>query len=115
MVAPVCPSGLKNLKKYGVGHVVMCIGNEINKKTRPTRAGLKMFFPNPPKQILAMIIGILLWVLITAAVILFFVVNSKAKNLANVHSRRLAGIKKLNEKYHFYSNIHGCKFANTIH
>ena len=46
-----------NLKKYGTGHVVMCIGKEINKNTLPTRAGLNIFLPKPPKHILAIIIA----------------------------------------------------------
>jgi hypothetical protein len=43
----------------GFGHVVISTGNEINKKTRPTNAGLKGFFPSPPKDILATPIDII--------------------------------------------------------
>lgn len=30
--------------------MVICTGKETNKKTRPTRAGLNMLNPNPPKD-----------------------------------------------------------------
>ena len=36
---------------FGTGHVVICTGKEINKNTRPTNAGLKIFLPNPPNDI----------------------------------------------------------------
>ena len=32
------------------GHDVICTGNEIKRKTRPTSAGLKMLFPKPPND-----------------------------------------------------------------
>ena len=35
-----------------VGHVVISTGKDINKNTRPTKAGLKGFLPNPPNDIL---------------------------------------------------------------
>ena len=40
------------LRKSGLGQVVICTGKEINRKTRPASAGLKIFFPNPPNAIL---------------------------------------------------------------
>ena len=57
------------------------------------------------EQVLAMIFWSLLWVLIISAVVSFFIVNNKAKRLANAHSIRLAGIRKLNEKYYFNRNV----------
>jgi hypothetical protein len=58
VVAPVAPSGENNDKKCGFGQTVICTGNEINKNTRPTNAGLKILQPIPPKHILATIIDI---------------------------------------------------------
>ena len=58
VVAPVAPSGLNIEPKYGFGHTVICTGNDINKNTRPTKAGLNMLHPIPPKHILATIIDI---------------------------------------------------------
>lgn len=40
--------------KTGAGQVVICAGNEMSKNIRPTRAGLKMFLPKPPKDIFPM-------------------------------------------------------------
>ena len=51
-VAPVCASRYGVFKPEATGHVVICTGKEINKNTRPTKAGLKMLQPNPPKLIL---------------------------------------------------------------
>lgn len=38
----------------GTGHVVICAGKEISRKMRPTNAGLKILFPNPPNDIFPM-------------------------------------------------------------
>jgi hypothetical protein len=37
----------------GLGHSVICTGNDTKRNTLPTKAGLKILFPNPPKTILA--------------------------------------------------------------
>jgi len=39
---------------FGAGQLVICTGKEISRKTRPTSAGLKGFFPRPPKDIFPM-------------------------------------------------------------
>lgn len=57
------------------------------------------------ENILALVIWLLIISLITSATIFFLVLNSKARKLADAHSLRLAGIKKLNSKYHFVLNI----------
>lgn len=57
------------------------------------------------EPILALIIWIFIQVLIAAPIVAFFIVNGKARKLAKAHSRRLAGIRKLNEKYHFDLSI----------
>lgn len=36
----------------GAGHVVICAGKDISRNIRPTSAGLKILFPNPPNDIL---------------------------------------------------------------
>ena len=51
------------------------------------------------------IILIVLLVLIIGSVILFAVLDGKARVLAEAHSRRLAGLKKLNSQYHFDMSI----------
>ena len=51
-VAPLTVSRLMGNHLPTVGHVVICTGKEMSINTRPTRAGLKGFLPNPPKVIL---------------------------------------------------------------
>ena len=54
-VAPVCPStavsAMVRNGKPGVGHVVICTGNEMSRNARPANAGLKRLQPSPPKVI----------------------------------------------------------------
>ena len=56
-MAPVKASSLSAGIIYGVsqpagfGNTVIAVGNDINRNIRPTSAGLKGLFPNPPKVI----------------------------------------------------------------
>ena len=40
-------------RPWGCFQVVMYVGKETRRKTRPTRAGFQIFWPIPPKVILA--------------------------------------------------------------
>ena len=50
-VAAVAPSIVIN-PCPGIGHVVICTGNDIRRNARPARAGLKRLHPSPPNVIL---------------------------------------------------------------
>ena len=51
-VGPVTASAPN--RPWGCDQVVMYVGKETSRNTRPTRAGFQMFWPSPPKVILAM-------------------------------------------------------------
>ena len=51
-VAEVIPSTVEKFKNCGIGQELINAGKAINKNTLSQRAGLKIFFPNPPNAIL---------------------------------------------------------------
>ena len=57
------------------------------------------------EQFTFFLVFILLEIVIGLAVVFIIILNEKARKLAKAHSIRLAGLMKLNEKYHFNSNI----------
>jgi hypothetical protein len=52
-----------------------------------------------------LVVWILFQVLIVSVIVMFLVINNKAKKLAEAHSKRLAGIKNINQKYRFDNSI----------
>lgn len=56
-------------------------------------------------NILLYVVGILFWILLITTIVAYFVLNSKARELAKNHSRRLAGIISLNERFVFATDI----------
>ena len=57
------------------------------------------------EQIISIVLFILFEVITGVVISMFFILNYKARKLAESHSLRLDGLKKLNTKYHFDMNI----------